>query len=130
MHFAKFTPQKASADFTVDSGSTHFRSRSSQYAANTTLSQYSWKISFLYSQVFSGIFYISTYEGVRHLMATRFDIHDLVLRAAVGGLCASVVGQMITVPFDIVSQHMMLLGGDQTKETKRIRIARLVQKHS
>jgi len=75
-------------------------------------------------QVFSGIFYISTYEGVRHLMATQLDVHDLVLRAFVGGLCASVVGQMITVPFDVVSQHMMLIGGDQSKGPKRLRITR------
>jgi len=75
-------------------------------------------------QVFSGIFYISTYEGVRHLLARQFDVHDLVIRAFVGGLCASVVGQMITVPFDVVSQHMMLIGGDQNKGPKKLKIAR------
>ena len=77
-----------------------------------------------FSQVFSGIFYISTYEGVRHLLARQFDVHDLVIRAFVGGLCASVVGQMITVPFDVVSQHMMLIGGDQNKGPKKLKIAR------
>ena len=77
------------------------------------------------SQVFSGVFYISTYEGVRHLLATKLDVHDLVVRAFVGGLCASVVGQMITVPFDVVSQHMMLIGaGSQDKGVKKLRIAR------
>ena len=75
-------------------------------------------------QVFSGIFYISTYEGVRHLMATRFDVHDLVLRAFVGGLCASVIGQMITVPFDVVSQHMMLIGAAQSRGAKKLGIAK------
>jgi len=76
-------------------------------------------------QVFSGVFYISTYEGVRHLLATKLDVHDLVVRAFVGGLCASVVGQMITVPFDVVSQHMMLIGSaTQGTNVKKFKIAR------
>ena len=77
-----------------------------------------------FRQVFSGIFYISTYEGVRHLMSTQFDIHDSVVRSFAGGLCASVVGQMITVPMDVVSQHMMLIGSTHGVGSKRLRIAK------
>ena len=62
--------------------------------------------------------------GVRHLIATRFDVHDLVLHAFVGGLCASVIGQMITVPFDVVSQHMMLIGAAQSRGAKKLGIAK------
>lgn len=75
-------------------------------------------------QVFSGIFYISTYEGVRHLMSTQFDVHGSVVRSFAGGLCASVVGQMITVPMDVVSQHMMLIGSAHGTGTKRLKIAK------
>lgn len=32
------------------------------------------------------------------------------MRALVGGGCASLVGQTIIVPFDIISQHIMVLG--------------------
>lgn len=32
------------------------------------------------------------------------------VRALVGGGCASIVGQTIVVPFDVISQHLMVLG--------------------
>lgn len=32
------------------------------------------------------------------------------IRALVGGGCASIVGQTIVVPFDVISQHLMVLG--------------------
>ncbi len=32
------------------------------------------------------------------------------VKAFVGGCCASVVGQTIIVPFDVISQHIMLIG--------------------
>lgn len=35
---------------------------------------------------------------------------DGKVRALVGGGCASVVSQTIVVPFDIISQHLMVLG--------------------
>lgn len=59
-------------------------------------------------QIVSGVFYISTYEGMRHLL-TRSDI-DSRLKALVAGGCASLVGQTIIVPFDVLSQHLMVLG--------------------
>jgi len=58
-------------------------------------------------QVMSGVFYISTYEGVRHLLGPT---HSPLFLAIAGGGCASVVGQTIIVPFDVISQHLMVLG--------------------
>ena len=60
-------------------------------------------------QVVSGTFYVSTYEGVRHLLENQ-GVTDSKVKAFLGGGCASVVGQTIIVPFDVVSQHLMLLG--------------------
>ena len=75
----------------------------------------------------SGVFYVSTYEGVRHMLDTN-GVKDLRIKALVGGSCASLgkrilgtlvrsvqmvavsVGQTVIVPFDVISQHMMVLG--------------------
>lgn len=59
-------------------------------------------------QIVSGVMYIATYEGVRHILSQ----HNVSLstKSLVGGGCASVVGQTIIVPFDIMSQHLMVLG--------------------
>lgn len=59
-------------------------------------------------QIFSGVFYISTYEGVRHGL-TQYGAADSV-KSLLGGGCASLVGQTIIVPFDVISQHAMVLG--------------------
>lgn len=59
-------------------------------------------------QIFSGVFYISTYEGVRHLL-TQYGAGDRTKSLLAGG-CASLVGQTIIVPFDVISQHAMVLG--------------------
>lgn len=65
-------------------------------------------------QIVSGVFYVSTYEGVRHLLgrdspALRIDS---LVKALIAGGSASLVGQTIVVPFDILSQHLMVLGFD------------------
>lgn len=57
-----------------------------------------------------GVFYISTYEGVRHILAQRNV--DSKVRALVAGGIASMVGQTIIVPFDVLSQHLMMMGID------------------
>lgn len=65
-------------------------------------------------QIVSGVFYISTYEGVRHIL----NQHGAGQRtkALVAGGSASLVGQTIIVPFDVISQHVMVLGmGKQGK---------------
>jgi solute carrier family 25 protein 44 len=50
-----------------------------------------WVSSF---QVVSGICYVSTYEGVRHVLKKSDIVRDSKIRAFVGGACASVVGQV------------------------------------
>ncbi|CAG9120063.1 unnamed protein product [Plutella xylostella] len=64
-----------------------------------------WLSSF---QIISGVFYISTYEGVRHELG-KYDV-DPKMKSFIGGGCASIVGQTIIVPFDVLSQHLMVLG--------------------
>ncbi|XP_022902283.1 solute carrier family 25 member 44 [Onthophagus taurus] len=59
-------------------------------------------------QIVSGVFYISTYEGVRHLLAQKHV--DSRVRALIAGGVASMVGQTIIVPFDVLSQHLMMMG--------------------
>lgn len=63
-------------------------------------------------QILSGVFYVSTYEGVRHLLGKESStVHiDSKLKALIGGGCASIVAQTIVVPFDVLSQHLMVLG--------------------
>lgn len=71
-------------------------------------------------QIFSGVFYISTYEGVRHLM-TQYGSNDRA-KALVAGGCASMVGQTLIVPFDVISQHAMVLGmgGSQMDKSSKM----------
>ncbi|XP_058062780.1 solute carrier family 25 member 44 [Anopheles bellator] len=59
-------------------------------------------------QIVSGVFYISTYEGVRHVLG-QYGANQRA-KSLIGGACASLVGQTIIVPFDVISQHAMVLG--------------------
>ena len=61
-------------------------------------------------QIVSGVGYVSTYEGVRHLLKTNSIIDNNNIRALIAGGCASTVGQTFLVPFDVISQHLMVLG--------------------
>lgn len=70
-------------------------------------------------QLVSGIFYITTYENVRHFLQQR-GVKDSRVRALAGGACASLVGQTIIVPFDVISQHMMVLGQAEGHGKSRI----------
>ena len=54
-------------------------------------------------------FLVSTYEGVRHALEQN-NVTNTKVKAFVGGCCASIVGQTIIVPFDVISQHIMLIG--------------------
>lgn len=67
-------------------------------------------------QIVSGVFYVSTYEGVRHLLSdTPLGRVDSKVKALIAGGAASLVGQTIVVPFDVLSQHLMVLGFNSTK---------------
>ncbi|XP_046397421.1 solute carrier family 25 member 44 [Ischnura elegans] len=59
-------------------------------------------------QIVSGVGYIATYESVRHALSLG-GVEDGRLKALAGGGCASLVGQTIVVPSDVVSQHLMML---------------------
>lgn len=59
-------------------------------------------------QIVSGVFYISTYEGVRHWLNKNGASQRT--KSLVAGGAASLVGQTIVVPFDVISQHAMVLG--------------------
>lgn len=59
--------------------------------------------------IVSGAFYVLTYENVRHILQAN-NVTDSRIRALIGGGCASLVGQTIIVPIDIVSQRMMMIG--------------------
>ncbi|KAK0087448.1 hypothetical protein PV325_000947 [Microctonus aethiopoides] len=63
-------------------------------------------------QIVSGVFYVSTYEGVRHILSQDSFTSglDSKLKALIGGGSASLVAQTIVVPFDVLSQHLMVLG--------------------
>ncbi|XP_006617082.1 solute carrier family 25 member 44 [Apis laboriosa] len=63
-------------------------------------------------QIVSGVFYVSTYEGVRYILRQNDVIGniDSRVKSLIAGGAASLVGQTIVVPFDILSQHLMVLG--------------------
>ncbi len=60
-------------------------------------------------QVVSGLCYVTTYETIRSGMEAQ-GVRNSALKAFVGGGAASVVGQTIIVPFDVISQHLMIIG--------------------
>lgn len=64
-------------------------------------------------QMIPSIVYITTYENIRDYMVnTRFS--ENWIRSFVGGGAASVIGQTLAVPIDIVTQHVMLLGNKKS----------------
>lgn len=67
-------------------------------------------------QVVSGVCYISTYEMARHQLEMH-GIKDNRVKALVGASLASLVGQTVIVPFDVISQHIMVLGLTQSHPT-------------
>jgi len=71
--------------------------------------------------IFSQMSYIGTYEFVRTYLAQQTPLTDQRLRSSIAGGCASVVGQTMMVPIDVVSQHLQLLGlGVQQSKKGRV----------
>ena len=60
---------------------------------------------------------MSTYEGVRHVLEQQGLVTNGKIKAFVGGAAASVVGQTIIVPFDVISQHLMIIGQRRPQDT-------------
>ncbi|KAL3280869.1 hypothetical protein HHI36_004097 [Cryptolaemus montrouzieri] len=73
-------------------------------------------------QIVSGVFYISIYEDVRQLLAKE-DFLNSRIRSFVAGAAASVVGQSIVVPFDVLSQHLMMMGLQTNVKDKGLKLA-------
>lgn len=69
-------------------------------------------------QIFSGLCYIGTYESVRHV-SSQYNINPQ-LKTLIAGGAASLVGQTIIVPFDVISQHLMLLGLIERNSGKKV----------
>lgn len=67
-------------------------------------------------QILPSLGYISTYEGTRTFLKEKLHIDNNKIRSLLGGGAASIVGQTMTVPVDIISQHMMLLGSRVQKD--------------
>ncbi|XP_022671582.1 solute carrier family 25 member 44-like isoform X1 [Varroa jacobsoni] len=57
----------------------------------------------------SSMAYIITYEKIRDCLSRR-GVTDSSLKGFVGGGISSLVGQTFVTPFDVVSQHIMVLG--------------------
>ncbi|XP_015784950.1 solute carrier family 25 member 44 [Tetranychus urticae] len=62
-------------------------------------------------QVGSGLAYILTYENVKYLLSSYGKIQDTSVRSLIAGGIGSIISQTIITPFDIVSQHMMVISG-------------------
>lgn len=60
-------------------------------------------------QLLSSVAYMASYESVREVLLQN-GVTDSRVRALCGGAAASIVSQTIIVPFDIISQHMMVIG--------------------
>ncbi|KAI8785975.1 solute carrier family 25 member 44 [Biomphalaria glabrata] len=81
-------------------------------------------------QLFPSMAYISTYEGTRHYLKEHLGVTENSIRSFVGGGLASITGQTLAVPIDIISQHLMLMGrrekckdfSEWSKEERRAQI--------
>jgi len=75
-------------------------------------------------QVVSGLAYIVTYEKMRHI-CSNFN-QDTVLKGIISGGTSSVVSQTINTPFDVVSQHIMLLNKQKPNQHKNANVKPLI----
>lgn len=69
-------------------------------------------------QIISGVAYIGTYESVRYFLA-QYGAEDRTKSLVAGGV-ASLVGQSLIVPFDVISQHAMVIGMQNKSKGNKI----------
>ncbi|XP_050406183.1 solute carrier family 25 member 44 [Patella vulgata] len=69
-------------------------------------------------QLFPSVAYIGTYETIRHHLKEHTTVKDSKSRSFIAGGCASVIGQTMSVPLDIITQHIMLLGQESSARSK------------
>lgn len=62
-------------------------------------------------QIVSGIGYLFTYETVRHLVSKYTSIQNNQMKGLIAGGASSMVSQTMITPFDVVSQHIMMITG-------------------
>ncbi|KAL3885452.1 hypothetical protein ACJMK2_025509 [Sinanodonta woodiana] len=65
------------------------------------------------AQIFPSLAYITTYEKIRDYLRINTDLNTSQIKSFISGGLASIVGQTLTVPLDIVTQHIMLLGNQK-----------------
>lgn len=68
-------------------------------------------------QLVPHVFYITTYEKVRQ-QASQFVDNPYIV-AFIGGGAGSIIAQLLSVPIDIISQHLMLVGQENPNIKKR-----------
>lgn len=64
-------------------------------------------------QIVPSVLYIMTYEQVRNEMRKYPALNQNLVKAVVGGAAASLISQTISVPLDIITQHIMLVGREK-----------------
>lgn len=64
-------------------------------------------------QTVPSVLYIMTYEQARNEMRRYPALNQNLVKAVVGGAAASLVSQTISVPLDIITQHIMLVGREK-----------------
>lgn len=72
-------------------------------------------------QFIPSMMYIVTYDHVRQYMKDYTTLTNSSVRALIAGGTASIVGQTFSLPIDIMTQHMMLLGSRKLSSSPNIR---------
>lgn len=72
-------------------------------------------------QAIPSMMYIITYDHVRLYLKDHTSLTNSSVRALIAGGTASVVGQTVSLPIDIMTQHMMLLGRRKQPSNPNIR---------
>ena len=56
--------------------------------------------------------YITVYEGTRQWLHS-YNVESTDVKSFIAGGCASIASQSFVVPLDIITQHLMMIGGQQ-----------------
>lgn len=67
-------------------------------------------------QIAPSLCYIMTYEQVRNEMRKHPALNHNLVKAVVSGAAASLASQTLSVPLDIITQHIMLVGREKNPQ--------------